>query len=420
VEAPQGPGTPAGDEQDARLRNQVVDWNYWRGRMTDSSRCDVGRRAGVWALDVLEAQMGTDWLERILENKRQLPPEVVAAPHYAVAYAALLRLAAHLKLGVAVPGFARLRKALTRDLRDELQLHVSLQLEVAHLALANDADVELEVTGRRHGAPLDVRVSFDDATLSVETFVVLNDDQMRAGRDLADEVSNMLHQITFRHDIHLVGEITEGLTNEVVPGLIEAIEAASVSAASKQLEQAVLHPVADLIAVPRALAQTGTGYSLPAGTGKGWDRTRSKLQTKARQALSSGATWLRVDLLDSTWQLTPWAQKPLGEKTHEMATAIRETLHRMDGIRGVVVSSGAATAMSQRTGESTRQPGGVFGLRRDLGSFFVRETIIVPLANAEEEAFFWVCLYDTEPRWLDGVLKHFGFPPLDAVAAFLP
>jgi hypothetical protein len=95
-----------------------------------------------------------------------------------------------------------------------------------------------------------------------------------------------------------------------------------------------------------------------------------------------------------------------------MAIAVRDALAGAQGVRGVVLSSGCATAMSRLVGVSTMVDGS-YGLARDLGNFKGRETLVIPLVpNAEDEARAWVRLYDSEPSWLDAALGELGHPPM--------
>ena len=351
------------------LRARPGEWEFWRRRMEKSGRREAGRRAGLWALDVLESHLGSDWLVRVIAAEGLPPAEVAAASHDAVAYVELLRLAAHLELGAALPGYARVRTAMRTDLREERRVHTMMQLEIATLASSLGADVALEHRTLHRHAPIDVVANLDDTVLSIETFAVLHDDQLRTGRELADRVSAELRRIMFTNDVHLVGEIGEDFTDEAAPAIVAAVEVAAAVAAETQAERRVEHPVADLRVVPRAMAESGTGYGLPAGTTKGWSRTAAILRKKAEPASDAGASWLRVDLHDSMWQLSPWAQSRLAAKTHTLGTAVHDALQGTEGVRGVVLSSGAATALGTRVGETTWPTARYIGMRRDLGAF---------------------------------------------------
>ena len=141
------------------------------------------------------------------------------------------------------------------------------------------------------------------------------------------------------------------------------------------------------------------------------------LRDKVKQMQRSGATWLRIDLMDGLWQFSAWSQSPLGPKTEAMSGAVRAALGGLSGIRGVVMSSSCATTMSRLTGQSTLVDG-TYGLVRDLGNFKGRETLVIPLVeDAEAEALAWVHLYDSEPSWLDTALGELGHPPMSELGA---
>lgn len=391
--------------------HEGTDWDYWRRRMEDSSRCAEGRRAGIWALGILEEHLGPSWLAHVRRREYQLPPEVALSPFHAVAFAELLVFAVSLELGRTIRGFAKVRHVLAADLRDEARLHALLQLELAMLGRAADANVALEPRDARSYPPYDVRISLGNLTLRVEARVVLLDNPTRAGRELADRVGRELHRIEFQHHVTFAGSIGDGLTDGNAAGILAAIEEAAGRAAADQRPVMVVHPLTELRVVPQALAWPGSSYSMPAGGASGITRTLRILRGKAFQARKSGATWLRVDLLDGTWQFSSWAQQSLAEKTRLMAETLSASLADT-GLRGIVISSGTATTLTRLTGQSTRS-GHAFGLVRDLGSFRGRETIVVPLVDdAAAEAQAWVQLYDAEPSWLDGVLAEVGLPAL--------
>jgi hypothetical protein len=401
--------------------SRIADWELWREWMENSSRCEIGRRAGVWALRVWEHHLGADWLGRVVESEGRPPPEVSGASYHAVAFAELLRHAIYLEIGNGLSGYARVRTPLRTDLREERRVHTMMQLEVAMLARACGAQVSLEDRTLTPNAPLDVFATFGNLNLAVETFAVLHDDTLKAGRELSDRVSQGLLGVMFQHNVHLVGDLTDELTDDVAASLISAVDAAAKTASENQVECGVAHPLSNLRVVPQVLAESGTGFSLSAGTGRGWERTVGILRRKADQARVSGATWLRVDLHDSMWQLTPWAQSPLPEKTRALASWVARALEGMEGVRGVVLSSGAVSALGTRLGETTWPGADVVGLRRDIDAFRGRETIIVPLTNgALEEAKIWFGLYNNEPMLLNNALAGFGFPPLSELAEFEP
>jgi hypothetical protein len=392
-------------------------WSFWRDRMSASSRCDSGRAAGVWALGVLEDQLGSDWLARVVARDRVIPPEVSQASINAMAYAELLSMSASLEIARQLHGHVRVRKSLATDVREEVRRHSMLLLELGMLARHAGGTVALEPQGKRGQPPADARIELDDVRMLVEARAILFDDGMRVGRELSDRLSAQINQLTFFRGVHMVGEVTGELTEELVTLLPPAVDTAARQAIAERRAVHIEHRQANLEVMPQDIAQSGTGWSLPSGDARGWDRVSQILRDKVKQMQRSGATWLRIDLMDGLWQFSAWSQSPLGPKTEAMSGAVRAALGGLSGIRGVVMSSSCATTMSRLTGQSTLVDG-TYGLVRDLGNFKGRETLVIPLVeDAEAEALAWVHLYDSEPSWLDTALGELGHPPMSELGA---
>ena len=188
--------------------------------MEISRRCVEGRGAGIWALGVLEAHLGQSWLTKVRDRERRLPPEVSLSSFHALAYAELLVFAVSLELGRTLPGYAKVRKALATDLRDEARQHGLLQLELGMLGRSIGAEVAFETRDAPDVPPYDVRIALGNLTLRVEARVVLLDDPTRAGRELADRVGNELRRIGFRHHVTFAGSIGDGLTEGNAAGIL--------------------------------------------------------------------------------------------------------------------------------------------------------------------------------------------------------
>ena len=156
-----------------------------------------------------------------------------------------------------------------------------------------------------------------------------------------------------------------------------------------------------------------THYQLRGGleTSKGWPRVESRLTQKATQAARAGGGWLRVDLMDGTWQFTPWARASLRAKVDQISALLQPLLSQINGIAGLVLSSGACVAQGQFYGESARTEDRCYGFVRPLPGARVRETVIVPVtAQGRGEADAWAELYNTEDSWLDWALDQVGLP----------
>jgi len=391
------------------------EWSLWQDWMRRGGRCEAGQQAGLWALGVLEKHLGSDWLQRVVSAEGTPPAEVAWAISHAAPYAELLRWAARLEACAALPGFAQVRRQLRQDLREEAREHCMLQLELAALATRVGWEAAFE---RRMvaGPPVDVHVIAPTGELAVEMFTVLTDDQLQAEQRLAEMISSKVSQIEFVHKVFFAGRVTNPLTAETAVSFIAAVEAAARQVVATGEPQRVNHPLVEMEALPNALATPGTVRELPLGPGRGWERTAARLRQKAGQAASSGATWLRLDVEDTMWQLTPWAQQPLHRKTIELAEAACEAVAGVDHLHGLVLSSGTTTALMDRSGASTWPPGRHLGLRRAISELEARETIVVGLGEYAEEQRLWFELYGTEPTWLDEQLDRVGFPSLSTLA----
>lgn len=404
-----------------RFDGDPADWSHWRDLMRHSSRCPEGRRVGVWALEVLEAEFGSDWLSRMLRVEHDIIPEIKMAWFHGPAFVDLVAMALALARCRGVPGYAKVRDAISNDLRDDVRSHGLLQLEVANLGLAGEGSVALEERRRPSGAPVDVVVHTDAAELVVETRVVFTDQAMRFGRELSDRLSGAMHSLAFAYDVQFtgrekpMGSISDAMTAEDVDGILVSIEAAAALAKEEHRPASVEHPLVDLRCLPMPTAESGMGYEMPAGTGRGLDRTEHILREKAAQMRKSGAGWLRIDLLDGTFGFSTWSQLRFPTRVAAIAAFVADTFSHASHVRGVVVSSGALPCHGLLNEQSTRN-GYTFGLRRRVDVYRGRETVVVPvLEGTLLEAETWCSLYDSEPGAMTVALAELDFPPLEVL-----
>lgn len=382
----------------------------WILRRDDGPLRPVRRTAGLWAIGVLKKNLGDDWPARTRAREGSVPPELADSSFHAVAFVELLRLAAALCELEAVPGFARLRSGLATDLREEVRTHIRVQLELGALCavVGGEATFEQRATGT---APVDVCLRVGNNVLPVEVRVVTKDKQMRAGDELANRFQRHLMRITFEHDVNLDGDL-RALPEDAVDELLVAIEKAAKAAHDHQAPERVDHPLASMEALPAQLAASGTTYGFPVGSGRGLPRTAEILRSKVEQIRRSGSTWLRVELLDGTWMFSQLAQMKFATRARGLALFAYKTLGPDSGLHGIAISSGPAMTMSSVVGESVLT-GPVRALRRDLGTFTGRETVVVPLADEGlEEAKVFVAMHDAEAQWLDGALARAGLAPM--------
>lgn len=140
------------------------------------------------------------------------------------------------------------------------------------------------------------------------------------------------------------------------------------------------------------------------------------LRDKAAQALRTGATWLRVDLVDLHWQLSDWWSHPLVAKAHIIGRMVRRGIGAGHSLDGVIVSSGLIFAQGAFTDESVTLNNQTVVLRRVARPARVRETAFIPLSDAGRKLLpLWVELYAAEPGWLDWALGTFGLSAISDI-----
>ena len=290
----------------AELMETSQTWEYWKERNRSCGRCDAGRLAGVWALDILEREYGTDWL-RAVASVAELPAEIVMSPSHTACLVEIVRYGLLLDDSKSRPGFAQVRKLMRTDMTDHRRTHTRIQLEVASLFASVGATVVFEdksVANR----PVDVLAEMGDLKIRVETFGIFPDDQLRAGNDVMNQYSDVIRNLQWEYDVFPIGEVLDGYKDSDFEAMKRELRKAAEQANSTVATVQANHRYLDLRFVPQSLVKGGSKWTIPAGDPVGWARTRSKLREKALQATKSGPTWLRVDLLDTMWQLSQWAQ----------------------------------------------------------------------------------------------------------------
>lgn len=196
--------------------------------------------------------------------------------------------------------------------------------------------------------------------------------------------------LQWEYDVFPIGEVLDGYTTSDFEDMKTELRRAAARAKSNNAPAQANHQYLDLRFVPQGLVEGGSEWSIPGGDPVGWARTRSRLRQKARLAAKSGPTWLRVDIMDTMWELSQWARSSMYDKTSSLAAATREALDGIDGIRGVVFSNGGMTTSGTLIGESTMPVNGAIGMFRKLWALGSRECIIVQIDDAASiEADVW-------------------------------
>jgi hypothetical protein len=352
--------------------------------------------------------MGTDWPERYWKVSGHVPNEVNLGSAHVSALGNLLDFALRLSVLDSASGVGKVQREMKTDLRDDRRRHCALQLEVGALAARAGYAVAFEDRSRPDSAPSDI-VLRGKQTLRVETFAIIRDKRSQESAAYWERLLHSMKLIEWQHDTPIAGAINDQLDDTASIELLRMVEQAAKDTAATGEEHAVSWRGAEL----RVLPSGTTDYQLQTGVEESvsWPRIARRLRQKAKQAQGSGGGWLRADILDGTWQFTPWARAGLRAKIDEMARQVRPLLSHISGICGVVLSSGAGLAQGQFVGESARSIGESYGLRRVLPAVRVRETMIVPVSTAGcQQARLWVDLYDAEESWLDWALDRVGLP----------
>lgn len=292
--------------------------------MNRSNHSLSGKAAGLWALDVLERKLGSDWPVRVYEATGSSPSEVFAFA-YAAEFGKLLELALRLTALEAVSGCGGVRTELRSDLRHERRHHSSLQLEVAALAHELGWTTAMEARGSPDTPPADVVFAGPAGEIRVEARVVLRDDPSRAATDYWDSISARLLEVEATFGVVVSGGIDEFVPQQALGMLFEAIRRSAPRVAASKVSESVGCGFGRIRVLPDGQAE-GASFSEPRSTSNGWPRLALILGDKAAQAERSHASWLRLDVLDGLWQLTEWAASSLPSKTDQLASAIRATL----------------------------------------------------------------------------------------------
>ncbi|MCW2932151.1 MAG: hypothetical protein JWM19_3113 [Actinomycetia bacterium] len=353
--------------------------------------------------------MGQDWLQRYWETAGHVPEEVNLGGAHTGALGNLLELALRLYLLTGTPGLGGVQKEMRKDLRDDRRRHAALQLEVGGLAMRSGSTVALEHRSSKTVPPSDVLIQRGELALRVETFAIILDQSSREGRAYWDRMTQAIMRISRQFNVNVAGDLGGRLGEEDAAELLRLIEAAAQVVSEIGQEAPVVFRETDLQVLP-----PGTNsFELRGGveTSQGWPRVEARLLQKAAQAGRAGGGWLRADLMDGTWQFTPWARASLHGKIDEISRLVKPALAKVDGVAGAVLSSGACVAQGRFPGLSTRTADRCYGFIRSLPGHRVRETMIIPATAAgRSEADIWAELYNTEDTWLDWGLSQVGLP----------
>jgi hypothetical protein len=343
-------------------------WALLRRLMNRDGQAPAIAKAGAWAIDVLERELGVDWPSKQFDRQGFVPAFALWSTGHSAAFHELLEVALRLDARRSEPGFAALRKVLRDDHR-----HAFLQLEVASLAAAAGHSVAFERAV--DGSPVDVTFG----SVSVEAFTLFTDQELRSSQRYSERLMAERRHLEFVHGVALDGGISirldEAGTANWLTELGEVAQRVSVTGLVERFVGAGW----DVTVSPEPVA--GSGFRGPPIEGRGWERISARVRGKAAQLEGpGGGRWLRADLRDGTYGFTGWSRQPFGERYGDLAIKLAQDIGAA-AIDGIVVSSGAVFVQGTMIEESCRTATGASAIARGLGSYRGRETLVVPLTG---------------------------------------
>lgn len=386
----------------------IDDWDLLREAMRRSSWSPQAREAGGWALQVLERRIGSTWPHRWRDSDDG-PPEVLYAHTHLIALAATLDLALALELVHAAPGAAQVRRQVRGAAGPVALAHSRLLLRVGALAVRAGLDVAFEPR-RDGGPPADVRLSGEDASVTVEARVLLRDDVTLAAQRWFDENSLAMHAIAAGHDVDLDGTLDAPLDRGDTRRLLAALDRAAASVAEDRTTTGAVQVATAAVRV-MAAGPSGPRQRWRMPPVQLWRRADGKLRGKVEQSRRSGADWLLVQVTDDLLRLTSAATLPPAERAALLAGQVRASLDGAAHLHGVVIDDGAVLVrpVGDELTESVAD-GAVLRVRR-LDAIRLRETVTVALTAQEGGgAGLWARVWDAEPGWTAWATERCGVP----------
>ena len=370
-------------------------WADVHSQLEGSRFPDDWKAAGVWAVDVLEDELGHTWPADVAAAYGKPLLKVFLAVHFFPKLAELLEFALQLRLLSSSPGYASVRKSLCRDLRPEVVAGAFVQLGLASLELRRSGSVSLERRPEGSRWPADVLVASPSGLVPVETFVLVPGAEMRSKVGYLDKVGKFLEDLSAQYDLSFDCTFSE------IPDEPPEVWLAEVETRARTLVGTtdLTSPFASI----RLISAAADGVQSNSLVGPeviydGWSRVAGRLCRKAEQ-VGSNRAWLRCDADEGLWHISDFARKTLAEKTATLATLVREALRSAQNLEGVVISGGPISRPNHLWGESVRATYGAWGLRRLLPVGRMRETIVIPLRGAPGGEV-WRDIYNEESGWL--------------------
>jgi hypothetical protein len=367
----------------------IDEWAALHEAMRRSSWSPEARDAGAWALNTLQRRIGTNWPQR-WRRAGEGPPEVLHASTHLIALA-------------AAPGPVALA-------------HSRLLLRLGGLARRAGLDVAFEPR-TDGGPPADIRLTGEDASVTVEARVLLRDDVTLAAQRWLDDTSPATLALASRHDVDLDGTLEAPLDDTDTRRLLEELDRAAASVAAG---------VRATVTVRLATVAVSVGAAKPDGPRQRWKmpavqlwrRAEGKLRRKVDQSQRSGADWLVVQATDDLLRLTAAAALRPAERVELLTRHVRAALGDAAHLHGAVIDDGAV--LVRPVGDDFTGVVGVGAVARGrrLDAIRLRETVTVTLSDrGKRDSSLWARLWDAEPGWTAWAAERCGVTAPPELAA---
>jgi len=330
-------------------------------------------------------------------------------------FAELLEFALRLERLRENIGLDQVISELRGDKRHQRWMHSRQQLELGTLLAATGVNPSFETPlpgGHQGQGSADVTFTVDGVAQVVSSYVLYPTDVFRSASASSDRVFEQLTRLHLDAAVNVEARITSDLAEEDETCFIATVEAAikAVAADGYARHLETDFAVVDLSA---AASVSAADFNITAAMPKEdlWPRVARRLEKKAQALRCDAPVWVRADLLDGLWQLTPWAMASLEERLIAIEEALALNFSESD-VAGFVLSSGALLAPGTVDTAEVRTGSGAVAMRYPIRPLRGREILLVPFRNDEALNVF-VAAYRGESAWLNDALASVHLPSLD-------
>ena len=377
------------------------------------SQTEAWRSTARWMLQTLQAHLGDAWLAEALEGDADLRTWLFACSYHRDAFLSLLEFALRLEELAETAGMGKQRGALSADQRLALLRHSMLVLEIGALGRAIGHEIAFEVHLPSCASPVDVVVGTQGEIIPVEARVICLDKQFREQDRVNEQLATAVLFLAKRHGVSIDAKC-DAIGVDQVDTTVQSVARAAAECEASSVRVEVHYGALSLVVEPASLGRA-TRFSGPILQQDVWQRVASILRNKARKTYAPRPVWLRVDVLNGLWQLTPWAGLSLRQKGEVLTRQLVASLAD-ERVAGLIVTSGLCTAMGTVDDETEDIDHGVVAFRRAIKIGRVRESFIV-LSEKQffAEAVVWRRLLEHEPLWLEGALLRAALPSVSSL-----